>query len=89
MPALLIPNLRDDVFALLVEHARRAGVSAGEEAALLVEKALPASLPELEKPLAKPEMSLVDYLMTMPEIEDEFLLRPRRLARGVPADMFD
>ena len=89
MPALLIPNLRDDIFALLVEHAKKDGVSAAEEAARLVEKALPVPPAESKEAPAEPAMSLVDYLMTMPEIEDEYFQRPRRMARGVPQELFD
>ncbi len=82
MPSLLIPNISDDVFARLVEHAKQDGVTAGEEAARIVENALPVARPT-------PKMDFKEYLMTMPEIEDEFLIRPRRTGRQVTAELFD
>lgn len=74
MPQLLIPELEPEVLQGLRQRAAADGVTPEEEVRRILRKEV---LP------CEPAMSFTDFLMTMPEIEDEFILRPRHKARGV------
>jgi plasmid stability protein len=75
MPQILIRNLDDAVARELRARAAADGISAEEEARRILRRSLIGDLPSIP---------LVDFLRTMPGVDDDRLFeRPRRAARKV------
>jgi len=75
MPQILIRKLESKVVLRLRERAVAEGVSAEEEARRILRKSLLGD---------EPDLSLIDFLRTMPEIDDDGIFdRPKTKARNV------
>ena len=76
MPQNLIRQLDESVVRKLRAKAAAEGVSAEEEARRILRRSLVGEVPE---------MPLLDFLRTMPEMEDDRIFeRPKRKPRRVP-----
>ena len=75
MPQILIRKLDDAVVRKLRARAAAEGVSVEEEARRILRKSLIGDAPA---------MSLIDFLRTMPDVDDDRIFeRPRRKPRKV------
>ena len=75
MPQILIRQLDDSIVRKLRAKAAADGVSAEEEARRILRRSLIGEVPELP---------LLDFLRTMPDIEDDTVFeRPKRKPRAV------
>ena len=75
MPQILIRKLDDAVVRKLRARAAAEGVSVEEEARRILRKSLIGDAPA---------MSLIDFLRTMPDVDDDRIFeRPRRKQRKV------
>ena len=76
MPQILIRQLDESVVRKLRAKAAAEGVSAEEEARRILRRSLVGEVPE---------MPLLDFLRTMPEVDDDRIFeRPKRKPRRVP-----
>jgi plasmid stability protein len=75
MPQILIRQLDDSIVRKLRAKAAAEGVSAEEEARRILRRSLVGEVPE---------MPLLDFLRTMPAVEDDRIFaRPKRKPRRV------
>lgn len=75
MPQILIRQLDESIVRKLRAKAAAEGVSAEEEARRILRRSLVGEVPK---------MSLLDFLRTMPEVDDDAVFaRPKRKSRRV------